>query len=103
MLALDLMIPPLIMFALLIAAAIVATGALSLFVGAGPFLAALFAGVLFAVSIIAGWLSCGRSVLPASQLGAIVPFVLEKFRIYGTSGRASSKTWTRTKRQGEEE
>lgn len=103
MLALDLMIPPLVMFALLIAAAVLLGGALWPFAGAGPLLAALLAAALFAVSIVAGWLSCGRAVLPASQLGAIVPFILEKFRIYGTRGRASSKTWTRTKRQGEDE
>ena len=103
MLALDLMIPPLMMLALLIAAAVLLTGALWPLIGAGPLLAALVAAALFAVSVAAGWLSCGRSVLPVSQLGAIIPFMLEKFRIYGTRGRASSKTWTRTKRQGEDE
>lgn len=103
MLALDLMIPPLMMLALLIAAAVIMTGVLWPLVGAGPLFAALAAAALFAVSITAGWLACGRAVLPVSQLGAIVPFMLEKFRIYGSRGRASSKTWTRTKRQGEDE
>ena len=103
MLALDLMIPPLIMFALFIAAAALAGLALSPFVGAGPFLAALAAAGLFAVSVMAGWAAHGRGVLPPSRLVALAPFLLEKLRIYGGRGRASSKTWTRTKRQGEEE
>ena len=103
MLALDAMIPPLLIFAGMLAGAVFLTAVLWPLVGAGPLLAALVAAALFAVSVIAGWLSCGRRVLPVSQLGAIIPFMLEKFRIYGTRGRASSKTWTRTKRQGEDE
>jgi len=103
MLALDLTIPPLIMLALLACASLLTTALLLPAAGVGPFLAALAAAGLVAASVVAGWAAHGRAVLPPSRLGALVPFILEKFRIYGGGGRASSKTWTRTKRQGDEE
>lgn len=102
MMALDVMIPPLIMFAVLLMAAMLLTAALSPFIGVKPLMLALLSALLFASSIIIGWLSCGREVLPLRQVGAVLPFILEKFQVYGRRGRASSKTWTRTKRQEEE-
>lgn len=103
MLALDAMIPPLVVFAGLLVGAFIFSAVLWPVVGTQPFSIAALAMMLFAFSIVAGWASSGRDALPASQIWAIVPFVLEKFHIYGRRGRDSSKTWTRTKRQGEDE
>lgn len=103
MLALDAMIPPLVMFAALLIGAFGVTAALWPFVGVLPFAVVLLSMALFGASIAIGWLAEGRSALPLSQISAIIPFVLEKFHIYGSQGRDSSKTWTRTKRQGEDE
>lgn len=101
-LGLDALVPPLFMLAIGIVAAVLLTGAASFAVGAGPFGLALWGAALFFAAIVAGWLRSGRFVLPLSSLAGLVPFLLEKLRIYGREGRASSRTWTRTGRGGEE-
>ncbi len=101
MLAADAMIPPLVALgsALILAAVL---SALSLgFAGPGPFITILTAIALFSLALVAGWLRFGRTALPASQLWALAPFMLQKLKVYGRRGRASSRTWTRTKRGGD--
>jgi cellulose synthase/poly-beta-1,6-N-acetylglucosamine synthase-like glycosyltransferase len=97
-LAADAMIPPLV--ALGAGLGLVALlSALALgFAGPGPLVAILTSMALFAVALVAGWVRFGRAVLPPSQLSALAPFMLQKLKVYGRRGRASSKTWTRTKR-----
>ncbi len=100
-LALDALVPPLLMLAGLLAAAAVLCGAGAFAVGAGPLLTVMSGAALFAAALAAGWLRYGRRVLPPSSFGGLVPFLLEKLRIYGREGRGSSRTWTRTGRGGE--
>jgi cellulose synthase/poly-beta-1,6-N-acetylglucosamine synthase-like glycosyltransferase len=98
MLAADAMIPPLVALgAGLILTAVLSALALG-FAGPGPLVAILTSITLFAVALVAGWLGFGRAVLPPSQLWALAPFMLQKLNVYGRRGRASTKTWTRTKR-----
>lgn len=44
------------------------------------------------------WLCYGKSILPASQLKGILPFILSKFGIYKSYILNREKTWVRTKR-----
>ncbi len=102
LLAADAMIPPLVVLgAALSVSAMLSAFALG-FAGVGPFATILTAITLFALALVAGWLRFGRVVLPPSQLGALAPFLLQKLKVYGRRGRASSKTWTRTKRGGDD-
>ncbi len=100
-LALDAMIPPLVMLA---ASLIIAAGLSALavgFTGPGPLFTVLASIALFALAVFAGWVCFGREALPASHLWALAPFIFQKLKIYGNRGRESSKTWTRTKRGGD--
>ncbi len=98
LLAADAMIPPLVALgAGLSLAALLSAIALG-FTGPGPLIAILMSMALFAMAVVAGWLRFGRAVLPPSQLWGLAPFMLQKLKVYGRRGRASSKTWTRTRR-----
>lgn len=98
--ALDALIPPLVLFAALLAAAAVFAALMIPNAGAGPFYAAALAFALYILSLGVAWLGYGRKVLPPAKLLGLGPFLLQKFKIYGQEGRASSKTWTRTGRDG---
>lgn len=98
--ALDALIPPLAMLAGLIALALVLSAVLAPLAGPGPLLAAGLALGLYGLSLGAAWLRHGRKVLPLAKLPGIVPFLMQKLKIYGSEGRAASKTWTRTDRGG---
>ena len=102
-LALDAMIPPIIVFAAALFASVLLSALSAIIIGPGPLVAVLAAAALFALAIIVGWLRFGRDALPANELWALAPFILQKLKIYGDRGRQSSKTWTRTKRDGERE
>ena len=104
MLALDAMIPPLVVFAAMLVAVLAVTLTAASAAGlTGPFMAALTACLLFAVSLALGWAAHGRKVLPLGQIWGVAPFLLQKLSVYGGKGRASSRMWTRTKRGGEDE
>ena len=99
--ALDLLIPPLTMLAVLIMAALL-IGVLALATGfTTPFWMSFAAFLLFAAPLTAAWLRFGRSALPGSAFGGLVQFVLSKANVYGREGRQSAKTWTRTERTNE--
>lgn len=102
MFALDALIPPLVLFALLILAALAISVLTAPLVGPGPASAAGLALTLYGLSVGTAWLSAGRNALPPAKLAGIGPFLLQKLRIYGREGRASSRTWTRTDRTGSE-
>lgn len=104
MLALDAMIPPLVMFAAALLLALALTFIMALIAGAtGPLMAAATACLLFAASVGLGWATHGRKVLPLDQIWGVAPFLLQKLSVYGGRGRSSARTWTRTKRGGEDE
>ncbi|MEX0644966.1 MAG: glycosyltransferase family 2 protein [Parvularculaceae bacterium] len=99
--ALDFAIPPLTLFAasvglvfLLSLLALAAGGDLPYRLAAAA-LGSLIAGV------IVSWLIFGRKALPPSALAALFDYVVEKAKVYGKDGRASTQTWTRTERDGD--
>ncbi len=98
MLAADAMIPPLVTLGAALSLAAVLSTLMLGFAGPGPLVTILTSIGLFALALVAGWVRFGRTVLPVSQLWALAPFMLQKLKVYGRRGRASSKTWTRTKR-----
>lgn len=102
MFALDALIPPLVLFAALLIAAVALTALTAPFAGPGPVAAAGLALALFALSVGLAWVCYGRKALPPSKLAGLGPFLAQKLKIYGREGRSSSKTWTRTDRAGPE-
>ena len=95
--ALDLMIPPLTIFLLVILGAM-GLAVLSFFVGGDLALMLSAATIaLTAAAIGIGWLKYGRAVLPASEFVALGTFLGSKLSVFGAKGRATAKTWTSTR------
>lgn len=101
--ALDALIPPLALFAVLLIGAAILTLVTAPLAGPGPVLLVAAALTAYSLSILCAWLAYGRKALPPEQLAGLAPFLLQKLRIYGREGRASSQTWTRTDRGGSPE
>ncbi len=101
-LALDLAVPPLSLFALLLALISAAAG-LSAVAGLGT--AALIISttcvLAFAISILLAWSKCGRDVLPPRAILSIPGYVLGKLGFYAQilGGRKNAQ-WIRTDRTG---
>jgi cellulose synthase/poly-beta-1,6-N-acetylglucosamine synthase-like glycosyltransferase len=96
---LDLSVPPL-SFLVLIWLAVTALVLAGASVGLLWFaIAPVAAGwVLLLLAILAGWLKCGREVLPATQLAAIPLYVLRKLPLYLAFWRKRQLAWVRTER-----
>ncbi len=101
LLAADAMIPPLVALGAGLGLAAVLSALMIGFTGPGPLVAILTSIAIFVLALVAGWLRFGRTALPASQLWALAPFMLQKLKVYGRRGRASAKTWTRTERDND--
>ncbi|WOI54517.1 glycosyltransferase family 2 protein [Parvularcula sp. LCG005] len=100
MLGLDIAAPPLALFvASLMVFGLIAI-VFALFGKGLAFTLTLLAGLMFGTAIIVGWFKDGRDVLPVRMLGEVVPYVLAKTRVYNRDARKSTKTWTRTDRDG---
>lgn len=97
-LAFDLAVPPLTLFAALLAGVLLLSGALALAGAAAALKIAAWAFLLFAGAVAIGWAAYGREVLPPKTLRAIGPYILGKARVYGAEGRRSAERWTRTDR-----
>lgn len=99
-LALDLLVPPLSLLALLIVATMALTSSVALL--GGPWLPSLIAGgnlVGFILSILLAWSKFGRQVFPAREVLSVGSFALKKLGLYRrmvTGGTASQ--WVRTDR-----
>jgi cellulose synthase/poly-beta-1,6-N-acetylglucosamine synthase-like glycosyltransferase len=99
-LALDLLVPPLSLLALLIVGTMVLTSFVALL--GGSWLPALIAGgnlAGFILCVLLAWFKFGRQVLPAREALSFGSFALKKIRLYGrmvTGGTASQ--WIRTDR-----
>jgi len=98
--AMDLAIPPLTVFAALLFAALAGGAILLVFGITAPLIAAFAAFAVFAVGVIAAWIGFGREALPPAAIGAIIPYFLSKRKVYGARARQSTKSWTRTERDG---
>lgn len=97
-LAMDLLVPPLTVFAGLVIGLALLGAVLALFGAWLPLAAAMAAGTLFAAAVVIGWAAHGREALPAAALGGLGGYAASKLRVYGAAGRASAKQWTRTER-----
>jgi cellulose synthase/poly-beta-1,6-N-acetylglucosamine synthase-like glycosyltransferase len=100
-LTLDMAVPPLSLFGILVAgvfslAAFVALCGFS----TTPFVLSTVSLSGFVVAITLAWLNCGRDVLPASTILLIARYVIGKFGLYHEilSGKADAK-WDRTDRK----
>jgi cellulose synthase/poly-beta-1,6-N-acetylglucosamine synthase-like glycosyltransferase len=96
--ALDLATPPLTVFAATIVGALLVSAGFAVAGASAPLGVTLWAAAIFAIGIVSGWAAYGREILPPAMLGAIVPYVLGKSRVYGGEGRRSARKWTRTDR-----
>ena len=95
--AIDLMVPPLTVFAAVLLA-VAALTLVSWFLGSA--IAVMLVGLAAAqltLAIALGWVCYGRSVLPPSELAAVAQFIGSKFLVFGAKGRATTKTWTPTR------
>ena len=105
-LTLDILVPPLTLLLLLVGAAWLVTGVATLVLGL-PALAWGIASanlVLLLLALVLAWHVFGRAVLPARALVLVVPYVLQKLRLYGGMALGSrSRGWVRTDRQGPKE
>ena len=98
-LSLDAAVPPLVLFALLIAVSLVASS-IGWVAGAGaaPLIVSAIALVLLGSSLCLAWISCGRDLLPVTTLASMIPYIASKLRIYA-GAFASNKKWVRTARR----
>jgi cellulose synthase/poly-beta-1,6-N-acetylglucosamine synthase-like glycosyltransferase len=99
-LALDLLVPPLSLLALLIVGTMVLTSFVALL--GGSWLPALIAGgnlAGFILCVLLAWFKFGRQVLPAREALSFGSFALKKIRLYGrmVTG-ATASHWIRTDR-----
>ncbi len=101
-LAFDIAIPPLTIFAAsLVAVFLVSLAAAALGVLA-PLAMAFAAMALFGAGLLAAWIKVGGKGPPASGLRDLADYAAGKTRVYGAEARRSTKTWTRTARDGGE-
>lgn len=99
--ALHLLVPPLSLFAVAVIA-LFAAGLTLLALGqvAGPALAGL-ALLAFGLAVGLGWLTRGREALPLHLAGGVLAFLTSKVGVYGRAASDSTRSWTRTPRDGE--
>jgi len=99
-LALDLLVPPLSLLALLIVGTMVLTSSVALM--GGPWLPTVIAGANlagFVLCVLLAWFKFGRQVFPAHEVLSFGTFALKKIQFYGRmliGGTASH--WIRTDR-----
>jgi cellulose synthase/poly-beta-1,6-N-acetylglucosamine synthase-like glycosyltransferase len=100
MLAMDIAIPPLSFFALLLTGFLVTAVGAVLF-GGPAYIVALGIVPIFVLtlSILLGWTKFGRDVMPAKMLLAIPLFVLWKIPVYFKFFLNPEKEWVRTNRK----
>ncbi|MEM9001914.1 MAG: glycosyltransferase family 2 protein [Cyanobacteria bacterium P01_F01_bin.86] len=98
-LAVDLAIPPLALWAM-IGISLTAVTSFSMVLGIAdtPFLIQIIADILLASSILLAWAVWGRKELSFSQLIAVPSYILWKIPLYLKAVIAPQKNWIRTKR-----
>ena len=98
MLVLDMAIPPIVLFSVLLVAALVF--GLGFAVASARYLPlelSAIAAIAFGSALTLSWLKFGRDVLPFSLFPALAGHVVAKFRIYKRPDRGP-QTWVRTDR-----
>ncbi len=98
-LALDLTVPPLLVYlAILVVLTLVTGAAMALGFGAAAFACAAFGLFAWTASVFLSWLAFGRQALPPSTWPAIARFVWQKRGIYSLSRIGEKLKWHRTDR-----
>ena len=103
-LTLDLIIPPLSLFVILLSVMCLATGlATILGFSATPLIISVACFLAFALVTSLTWLRYGRDILPLTSAFSIFAYILSKFAIYrgALTGNADSR-WVRTDRDKSE-
>jgi cellulose synthase/poly-beta-1,6-N-acetylglucosamine synthase-like glycosyltransferase len=99
-LALDLMVPPLSLLALLLFIALTVSSALA-FMGMRPYALTISATSVFLVflALVMAWRECGRTILPLRTLALIPSYIARKVYLYGAIllGKRVSQ-WVRAER-----
>jgi hypothetical protein len=98
-LALDLMVPPLALLALLLVIGLL-LGATGVLLGTGLHALglAMSAALLYALGVLLAWSRFGRSVVPFSALALSPLYVMSKIPMYLGFLYRRQTTWVRTKR-----
>ena len=101
-LALDMLVPPLVFHATLLAALLGVTGLFSVITGSSFLLplAALFLCALFFSAILLSWAYFGRDILPVRVWPKLLSHVLAKLKIYRKSEAGKGNEWVRADRTG---
>ena len=98
--AVNLMIPPLVFIIYLLGVALAITMLAQAFDASSRGLIVLLtATISLLVSVLLVWWRYGRDFLPLQGLGAILPYVLQKFSIYVKFFFDRQKLWVRTDRR----
>lgn len=96
--ALDAMIPPTVLWLLLVFACLVAS-ALITYIGVYfPFYLSAIAFGGISLCLFFSWLRYGREILPLRDFSAIFIYVFSKFNVYSSFLRSREKSWVRTER-----
>ena len=98
-LALDVAVPPIVLFVAILATLFLLSLPLLVFGRVAAFVISGGALLILIAAIAAAWARFGRSVLPAREFGALAAYAFGKARVYGASARRSSRQWTRTDRE----
>jgi cellulose synthase/poly-beta-1,6-N-acetylglucosamine synthase-like glycosyltransferase len=99
--ALDLSVPPLALFAIMLGAYSVLTAALSFGFGeSGPVKVALILWVLFFMSIVLAWWRYGRDMLPIYSFMFVIPsYLVRKLPVYASLFASGQREWVKSKRE----
>lgn len=96
--AIDLMIPPITLFAGALCALVFVGLIAGVAAGAwGVFLIALLALAIAAAAVAAGWFRFGREILPPDSLSGLLGLIASKVAVFGAKGRKSAESWTPTR------
>lgn len=96
--ALDAMIPPTVLWLMLVFACLVAS-ALITYIGVYfPFYLSAIAFGGISICLFLSWLRYGREILPLRDFSAIFIYVFSKFNVYSSFLRSREKSWVRTER-----
>lgn len=97
--ALDAMIPPTVLWIIILSSCFTVTAFLTLFSFYLPFYLSFIAFSCVLISLFLCWFFHGRDILPARDFNAIIIYILSKFSVYGSFLRAREKSWVRTDRE----
>ncbi|MCK8131484.1 glycosyltransferase family 2 protein [Pseudoalteromonas sp. 2CM28B] len=96
--SLDAMIPPTVLWLMLVFTCLVASALVTFFGMYLPFYLSFIAFGSISLCLFLSWFCLGRNILPLRDFSAIFIYVLSKFNVYGSFLRGREKSWVRTDR-----